>query len=189
MNIHLKIISAITLVLSVQTQTHATEIDKQQLKKEAISIVKKFGGSLKPQLGKAMKTGGPVHAVKVCSVEAPAIASRLSKETGWDIRRVSLKARNSKTAMPDSWEAKVLKEFDRRQAAGESVKKMAYAEVVNGQFRFMKAQGVEPVCLACHASDIGAPIEAAIKKIYPNDMARGYSLGQVRGAFSLIKDL
>ncbi len=185
----MNIIFISTVVLALSTQAYAAEVDKKALKNEAISIVKQFGGALKPELGKAMKMGGPVHAIDVCSVQAPAIANRLSKETGWDVRRVSLKARNSKTAIPDSWEAKVLKEFDKRQAAGESVKKMAYAEVVDGQFRFMKAQGVEPVCLACHASEIGAPVEVALKKSYPNDMARGYSLGQVRGAFSLAKDL
>lgn len=169
----------------------ATDVggNKKALFKEAKGIVKQFGGTLKPQLGKAMKSGGPVKAINVCSKQAPAIAHDLSQKTGWLVKRVSLKARNSSTAIPDAWETKVLKQFDQRQAQGESAKKMAYGEIVNGQFRFMKAQGVAPVCMNCHAEKIKPETEAALKKYYPDDQARGYSLGQIRGAFSLTKNL
>ena len=183
------LISAVAIVLLSQSSAYSADVNKAQLKKEAITIVKKFGGTLKPQLGKALKSGGPVHAIDVCSVQAPEIAQKLTKESGWDVSRVSLKARNNKTAIPDAWETKVLKQFDQRQASGEKAEKMAFAEVVDGQFRFMKAQGVAPVCLTCHASKVKPEVEAALKKNYPNDMARGYSLGQIRGAFSLKKDL
>ncbi len=184
-----RLIAAATIVCLTQTPVLATEVDQKQLKEEAISIVKKFGGTLKPLLGKALKSGGPAQAIEVCSVQAPAIAAKLTQETGWNVRRVSLKARNNQTAIPDTWETKVLEQFDERQASGESAKKMAYSAVVNGQFRFMQAQGVEPVCMICHASKIDASVEAAIEAVYPHDMARGYSLGQIRGAFSLTKDL
>jgi len=165
-----------------------SEIDEEELFQEATRIVKTFGGTLKPQLGAALKSGGPVHAIEVCSVVAPAIASDLTKKTGWNVRRVSLKSRN-KTAIPDSWEVKVLKDFDKRQLAGETAKTMVYSGIIEGKYRFMKAQGVEPVCLKCHASKVSAPIEAALKEKYPNDLARGYLLGQIRGAFSLVKKL
>lgn len=167
----------------------AADIDKTQLQQEAIAIVKQFGGALKPELKKAIQQGGPAHAISVCSEQAPAIAARLRAESGWDVKRVSLKARNRKTAQPDAWETKVLQQFDQRQADGESAEGMAYAEVVDGRFRFMKAQGVEPVCLACHAAKIDPEVEAALEEKYPGDLARGYSLGQIRGAFSLAKDL
>jgi hypothetical protein len=53
----------------------------------------------------------------------------------------------------------------------------------------MKAQGVEAVCMNCHAENVSAEVEAALKAAYPQDKARGYSLGQIRGAFSLARDL
>jgi hypothetical protein len=162
--------------------------DQQQLKQEAVSIVKKFGGTLKPELKKALQSGGPAHAVSVCSEKAPAIAEQLRGETGWYIKRVSLKNRNP-DGVPDAWERKVLEQFDARQAGGESAEKMAFAEVVDGRFRFMKAQGVEAVCMNCHAENVSAEVEAALKAAYPQDKARGYSLGQIRGAFSLARDL
>lgn len=177
------------LSLLLSSQAMSGDSNKAALKKEAMSIVKKFGGTLKPQLKKALKSGGPVKAINVCSKTAPEIAQKLSSETGWTVKRVSLKPRNHKIAMPDAWETKVLKKFDQRQAKGESAKKMAYAEIVDGRFRFMKAQGVEAVCMNCHASKVAPATEKALKHHYPDDMARGYSLGQIRGAFSLSKDL
>ena len=180
-------LAGLGIALSLQP-LGADTIDKAALKKEAISIVKEFGGTLKPELKKALKSGGPAHAIQVCSQTAPDIAQRLRNESGWYIKRVSLKNRN-RTAVPDAWERKVLEQFDKRQAGGESAEKMAYAEVVDGRFRFMKAQGVEAVCLNCHAAEVSAEVEAALKAKYPEDKARGYSLGQIRGAFSLAKDL
>ena len=187
-----KNILALTLALPVLTAAQslqATDVNEAQLKQEAIGIVKRFGGSLKPELKKAMQSGGPVHAISVCAEKAPSIARQLREDTGWYVRRVSLKARNAETAIPDAWEKRVLQQFDQRQANGESADQMAIAEVVDGRFRFIKAQAVEGVCMNCHAAEIKPEVEAALKEKYPDDRARGYSPGQIRGAFSLAKDL
>ncbi|KAA3610361.1 MAG: DUF3365 domain-containing protein [Calditrichaeota bacterium] len=162
---------------------------KEKLNAEALSITKKFGGTLKPQLKKALEAGGPINAIDVCSFEAPKIAMELSKETGWEIKRVSLKTRNAKLAKPDEWEKTILEQFKERQAKGESPEKMAFSEIVDGQFRFMKAQGVEAVCLTCHGETIAPEVKDTLKKYYPDDKATDYSLGQIRGAFSLSKKL
>lgn len=179
--------TAMAVLIAIQPVV-AKEVNQAELKQEAIGIVKKFGGTLKPELKKALQSGGAAHAIEVCSQTAPDIAQRLRKESGWYIKRVSLKNRN-RDAVPDAWERRVLKQFDQRQANGESAEKMAYAEVVDGKYRFMKAQGVEPVCLTCHAEKVAPEVEAELKARYPGDKARGYSLGQIRGAFSLARDL
>lgn len=187
-----KIILALILalpVLAANRGTQAADVDKAQLKQEAIGIVKRFGGLLKPELKKAMQSGGPVNAISVCAEKAPSIAKQLRDDTGWYVKRVSLKARNADTAIPDAWEKTVLQQFDLRQANGESADKMAFAEVVDGRFRFMKAQAVEGICMNCHAAEIDPEVEAALKEKYPEDRARGYTLGQIRGAFSLARDL
>jgi hypothetical protein len=177
-----------TALLTV-TPLQAEQANQGELKKEAVKLIKLFGGTLKPELKSALQNGGPAHAIGVCSEKAPEIAKNLSDASGWNIKRVSLKARNSSSAIPDSWEQKVLKQFDERQAKGESAKNMAYSEVVDGKYRFMKAQGAGKLCLTCHGAEVKPEVEAALKEKYPDDMARGYSLGQIRGAFSLTKDL
>ncbi len=167
----------------------AQAVDQAEMKKQAISIVKQFGGTLKPELKQAMQASGPAHAISVCAEKAPAIAKDLSAESGWLVKRVSLKARNNQTAIADAWETKVLQQFDQRQSNGESAAKMAFAEVVDGKYRFMKAQGVEQVCLNCHATKLNPEVEAVLEEKYPLDKARGYTLGQIRGAFSLSIDI
>ena len=159
---------------------------------EAKAIVQEFATTLQGELQAAMKDGGPTNAIAVCQDRAPAIAATLSESSGWQVGRTSLKTRNSNNA-PDAWEQKVLADFDARRAAGEDVQPMAYAEVVetaDGKtFRFMKAIPTGEVCLACHGRDITPEVAAALDERYPDDMARGYSLGDVRGAFSLSKPL
>lgn len=169
--------------------TYAERPDIDALKTQAIDIVKLFGGTLKPQLKKALSEGGVAKAIKVCSVKAPEIAKTLSLNTKWQVKRVSLKTRNNHSATPNEWEKATLEEFNQRQQQGESAKTIAKAEIVNNEFRFMKAQGTETLCLTCHGINLNSETKSALKQYYPEDKAIGYSLGEVRGAFSLSKKL
>ena len=85
--------------------------------------------------------GGPTRAIEVCSSAAPKIADSLSAESGWTVRRVSLKSRNASRGIPDDWERTVLEQFDRRHNAGEPAAKINYGETVGRQYRYMQAQG------------------------------------------------
>jgi hypothetical protein len=53
----------------------------------------------------------------------------------------------------------------------------------------MKAIPTAKVCLACHGSAITPEVTAALDEAYPQDQARGYAEGDIRGAFSLSKPL
>ncbi|HHT00075.1 MAG TPA: DUF3365 domain-containing protein [Thiomicrospira sp.] len=157
---------------------------------EARGLVKQFAGQLKPELKKAMKAGGPVAAVEFCHAKAPVIAKNLADKSGWNVSRVSLKARGA-MATPDVWETAVLNKFNEKKAAGEPVKTMEFSEVTHeaGQktFRYMKAIGTAEVCLTCHGTNVAEPIKQAIAKYYPQDNAMGFKKGDIRGAFSFSK--
>lgn len=150
--------------------------------------VKAFAGNLKGELQAAIKDGGPLHAIPVCNVEAPRIALDLSQPAQWTVGRTSHKLRNPDNA-PDEWEAVVLDEFQRRAAAGESLKTMEHAEAVEDDggrtYRYMKAIPVGEVCLTCHGSDIDPELKARIESFYPEDRATGFSSGELRGAFTV----
>lgn len=159
----------------------------------ALEIVKAFSMQLKGELKAALKEGGPVKAIDVCQERAPAIAAEHAEQTGWEIGRTSLKPRHAELNAPDTWEQGVLMSFAQRQAAGEDVQTMVYTEVVatddGKRFRFMKAIPTGEVCLACHGEAIAPEVAAALDQHYPNDQARGYRQGDLRGAFSLSKPL
>ncbi len=156
-------------------------------------VIKSFAGSLKGELKGALKSDGPLKAIEVCNLSAQTIASGLSKKYGWEISRTSLKPRNAANA-PDAWERMVLEGFESRKAAGEDPKKMEHFEVVsvNGKesFRYMKAiPTAEKPCLVCHGGKLKPQIAAIIDKYYPNDKARGYKAGDIRGAFSIVQPM
>ncbi|MBK5964683.1 glutamate synthase [Thiocystis minor] len=173
--------------------TPAAKVPVNPNVEEAKGIVKAFATQLQGELKAAIEEGGPVKAIGVCKERAPAIAAELSDKTGWQVKRTSLKTRNAELDTPDAWEQQVLTAFEQRKAAGEDVQTMAKAEVVETEtgkaFRFMKAIPTGEVCLACHGSEINPKVAAALDEHYPNDQARGYRQGDIRGAFSLIKPL
>lgn len=162
------------------------ENDAAAVEAEAQALVQQFVGQLKPQLQQAIAEGGPGQATAVCANIAPALMDELSASSGWSVRRVSLQPRNTERALPDAWEREVLERFSAEQAAGTAPQTLNYGRKVDGQYRYMQAQGVEPVCLMCHGTELSEPVQQALAEYYPDDSATGYSLGEVRGAISLI---
>ncbi len=159
---------------------------------------RKVAGAVPPKLLEVLTTqiakDGPASAVAVCNEKAPQMAKAASEQSGWAIRRVSLRNRNPK-AVPDAWELAALEDFDRRTAAGEkpaTLEKFEVVEVASGkEYRYMKALPTQQVCLACHGTSdtISPEVAEKIHALYPADKAVGYSLGQIRGAITLRKAL
>jgi hypothetical protein len=170
----------------------AEPASSEGLAAEARAAVGRFAEKLKGELMGAIKADGPLKAIEVCNVEAPAIATDASVD-GWSVGRTSLKIRNPKRA-PDAWEEAVLKEFEAAKANGADPKTLEKSEIVEKDgartFRFMKAipTAAEP-CLACHGDSIKEPVKAKLAELYPADHATGYKEGDIRGAFTLAKTL
>lgn len=185
----MRILLVLPLLAACGAAAAAGNASNTALEREARELVGQFVGELKPKLKQAMAEGGPTHAIEVCARVAPKIADSLSVASGWRVNRVSLKSRNASRAQPDQWERAVLQEFDQRQAAGESPADINYGVTTRGRYRYMQAQGVEAICLVCHGQELSDEVQSTLEKYYPDDWATGYSLGQVRGAISLSKDL
>ncbi len=143
----------------------------------------------------AVANEGVAGAIPVCKDLAPQLIARKRAETGWDIRRVSLKTRNAERGTPDAWEAVRLADFDRRAASGEKPETIEASEIVaiNGRpvLRYMKALPVSEVCLGCHgpAEGLDAELRQTLADHYPNDRATGYEKGQIRGALTVKRPL
>ena len=157
---------------------------------------RKVASSVPPRLltvlSEEISKNGHAAAIAVCQEKAPQMARTASEQTGWNIRRVSLRNRNPK-AVPDAWERAALEDFDRRAAAGESPAALERWEAVSGaggrEFRYIRALPVQPLCLACHgtAEQIQPDVMARLKALYPGDLGTGYAVGQIRGAITIRK--
>ncbi len=162
----------------------------EEARKVATSVPPKLLTVLNDEIAK----GGHEGAIGVCREKAPQMAKAASEESGWMIRRVSLKNRNPK-AVPDAWERAALEEFDRRAATGEKPPTFEKAEVVSegGKSfkRYMRALPVQEICLGCHgpADKLTDAVKAKLKASYPEDRGTGYKLGDIRGAMTIKKAL
>ena len=159
---------------------------------EARNLVNQFFGSLKTELQSALQEGGPVTAISICKLKAPRLTKEFSSLSGWYLARTSLRLRNQNNH-PDEWEQAVLKEFETRKLAGESLSNMEYFEelTIDGKriFRYMRAIEVVDLCLNCHGENIKPDISRILKQLYPNDQATGFKKGDLRGAFTLATSL
>jgi len=184
------------LLLSIFLSSLATSVvnaqNEQKMIDDSKKAIKYFGGQLKSKLMSGMQQGGPVTAIQICNTAAENIAGEVSEKFGWKISRTALKLRNTKNT-PDAWEAEVLNAFEKRKRHGEEVSKIDYAEIVNkdGQsvFRYMKAIPTGGLCLSCHGDSLMPDIASKIDQLYPDDKARGFTAGDIRGAFSVVRNI
>lgn len=185
------LLTAAVCGLGFAVPAYAADEDVEALKTEAAEIIKSFSQELQGALLTAMKDGGPVNAINICNEKAPEIAASAEATSGWSVARSSHKLRNPENA-PDAYTAAVIDDFVAREAAGETAKGLARAEIVeqDGQkvFRFVKAIPTGQPCLNCHGGeDVKPEVVAKLAELYPDDAARGFSVDQMRGVFTLSK--
>jgi len=180
------------IVLSC-TQKSGSEIP-QQLQSALRSDAKTFMDSLKSVLIKEIQSNGIVSAVSVCSDTAQILTNNFGISKGIYIKRVSFKNRNPLN-VPDEFESKVLKMFEALQAKNQIKPETEYIELIEAdgisKVRYMKPILVQPECLSCHGAEdqISPQVKEIINKIYPDDKAKNYQIGDLRGAVSIQKTL
>ena len=151
---------------------------------EGQAIAAAFGAELKAALQSAMVEGGPLAAISVCHDDAPRIALEAAAKSGAEAGRTSLQLRNPANA-PDAHEQAVLEAFAAELAAGATPPLSRVDTLPDGRVRFMSTIMVQPQCAACHGADLAPPVAEALDRLYPDDQARGYQPGDLRGAFTI----
>ncbi|UZE94656.1 Tll0287-like domain-containing protein [Alkalimarinus alittae] len=170
------------------SQTVNADDDLQSLTQQSKVAIKQLGSALKHTLTSTMKAKGPSAALEVCNIEAPIITTSVSTDQDIDVRRTSLKPRNSSNA-PDSWERQILASFEQQKNEGVDMSMLEHGAitVIDGEkiFRFMKAIPTQAGCLACHGGTVKPDLKEKISALYPNDTATGFKEGDIRGAFTV----
>jgi hypothetical protein len=173
----------------------AAAVDLPDISAEAEGLANRFQSELQAKLQATIASGGPVGAIAVCRDEAPGIASRLSRESGWQLKRVGTRVRNPASGSPDEWEQRQLREIQLRLAAGTPAGALTVVTMVDEPqgraIRYLRPIVTLPLCLTCHGVVDAQPPElrAALRVDYPHDAATGYSVGELRGALSLRRTL
>lgn len=181
----------LALLLGCGPTVLAQSMAQEDLLNQAQTLASDFQKNLKGALTQAMASGGPVSAIDVCKLDAPAIADELSSE-GWVVARTALRVRNPANAA-DDWERSKMEQMQRQLDAGKTPAELIVAEVRNtgdGKvFSYMQPIMTAKLCLTCHGSQLAPPVAEALATHYPDDQATGFSEGELRGAFSFAKAL
>jgi len=164
------------------TDAAAAESDRAA---EGRAIAAGFGAELRTALQSAMAEGGPLAAIQVCNEDAPRIARAAAESSGAEVGRTSTRLRNPANR-PDAHEQAVLESFAAELSAGAPESPPWQLDTLpDGRVRFMSAIMVQPQCLGCHGENLAAPVAEVIDRLYPEDQARGYQPGELRGAFTI----
>lgn len=149
------------------------------------AIVQQAFSVLSANLSSAMQQGGVTNAIQFCSVHAIPLTSSLSRTNQVRITRVSHRPRNpantaslSEKAWIDQYKAALASGTELEPRLEESTvvadEKVFYAPIVL----------LNPVCLNCHGdpeTDLAANTRELLARLYPDDSATGFKLGDVRG--------
>ncbi len=151
-----------------------------------------FMSELKSVLQKEIKQNGIISAVSVCSDTAQKLTSKFAENNNIYIKRVSTKNRNSNN-LPNEFELEAISKFEKMKQEGTLSKATELFEIskLEGitKVTYVKPILTDGVCLSCHGSEnnISEEVSAEILKKYPNDKARDYKVGDLRGIISISK--
>ncbi|HEY7772026.1 MAG TPA: DUF3365 domain-containing protein [Marinagarivorans sp.] len=170
---------------ATKAETHGdlqhTQQQIKQAKQATVVLQKQLGDRLKTAVGE----GGLEKGVEVCSQEAPRIAESISAEFGKTVGRTALRTRNSNNA-PSEKQIAVMQSFQRDLENNQPPSEIEhFSTLENGDRLYMRPIVMQAQCLACHG-DVNEELLGKLKRAYPDDQATGFSVGQLRGAFTVI---
>lgn len=143
--------------------------------------------SLLKTLQTAIDREGVEGAVQFCNLQAMPLMDSLSKSHNATISRTSLQPRNPDNA-PTELEQQLLEAY--QYNAEEGLPLEDNVQQIGQEYMLYTKPIVlgSELCLNCHGEagkDIQPGVLQRIDKLYPNDKARGYSKGDLRGMWSI----
>ncbi|MDZ7681013.1 MAG: DUF3365 domain-containing protein [Fodinibius sp.] len=153
---------------------------------EGQKIAKETFQTLSSNLQNAMQEGGVEYALEFCNVEAMPLTDSLSSHHDVSIRRASHKPRNPYNTA-DSLEAKTINQYIDKLEKGDNLQPITYADENRITFH-APITITNSLCLNCHGKvneDIAKDDLATIQDLYPNDQATGFSMGDLRGIWTI----
>lgn len=145
---------------------------------------------LSSNLQSAIQSGGVSNALPFCSLAASPLTAGMAAKQGVTLRRVTHKPRNP-ADKADAVELGILKQFEAalRTANATNPPPPMVTNLTAGTATFFAPIVLSnELCLKCHGApgkDISGENVAVIQRLYPQDEATGFKLGDLRGAWRI----
>jgi hypothetical protein len=178
------------ILISCQTPAKKNSLspEKQaELISKGKTIVGQSFKAFSKELMKSLQQGGVKNAVSYCHLQTSPLIDSLSKTYTVAISRVSDKYRNPDNK-PGDLDITVLEAYQKQLAEGRELQ--AHLEMTADEVVFYSPILIlNPACLQCHGEP-GLTMEQEnfdfIKSKYPEDLATGYKLGDLRGIWKIV---
>ena len=130
------------------------------------------------ELTRALSSGGPGDAIRVCHLSATALAHRLGRDEGIAIGRTAARLRTPMNA-PKPWAAPIVKQYADAKAAGVD----GFAVDLGDKVGVMRPVLHRATCSPCHGLDeeLDPQVRQELKDRYVKDRATGFKVGDLRG--------
>lgn len=151
------------------------EVPSEAQQQSMLAAKDELFSKLSGRLMEVTATAGPVAAIAVCKNEASQIAENVGRSRGLKIGRIGVRLRNPNN-QPPSW-AVAMTEI--------KMDKPQFVSLTTGEAAALLPIKLQAQCLMCHGprSQIPAPIQEQLAKLYPGDEATGFTEGELRGWF------
>jgi len=129
---------------------------------------------------------GPDAAVRICADTAQRFTEAYARQYGIELRRAALRWRNPRNRA-DSLEAYWIERFQQWKQEERTLDTVVVLRY-DGYVHVLKPIVLgNPICLMCHgtAEEIPPAVAQLLQERYPEDRARNFRLGDVRGALSV----
>lgn len=162
------------------------EASDEMIRQAGQGIVSATFGTLSGNLGRAMSEGGVPQAIEFCSVEAIPLTRELAAQADVEVRRASHKPRNP-VNRADEVEMRVIEEYIEQIDREEELSARFYRRD-DRVYYYAPIRIASVSCLQCHGApgtDIEEEHVTLIRSHYPQDEATGFSMGDLRGIWSV----
>ena len=184
----MRYLSALVILMVLFTGcTDVRPLDEQAAMERGKHIAAETFNALSSRLQAQVASSGPAGAVEYCSLNALSLVDSIALANRAVVKRTSLSIRAPHDA-PDGEELAQLQAYDKAWKAGEELLPVVGTRGVDSVAFYAPIMIIGPLCLKCHGgtdNGLDSSAFAAIQHRYPSDRAVGYSLGDLRGMWSI----
>lgn len=178
-----KITQLIAVTLLSGCSDKPIEFNDSELMSMSKTYAKEYSNTLKSNLKTAIENGGIENAIEFCNTNAIPLTDSISKAKQLSFSRVSHRNRNLLNKA-SRFELSLIEQYNQSKSKNPKLfqtgsQKLFYAPIYIDS----------PLCLNCHGTtQISESVKSTLYELYPNDLATGFSDGELRGLLKIIYD-
>ncbi|HEU4937388.1 MAG TPA: DUF3365 domain-containing protein [Vicinamibacterales bacterium] len=141
-------------------------------------VIAEMQNATSNELTRALSSGGPGDAIRVCHVSATTLVQRIGREEGIAVGRTAARLRTPSNA-PKPWAAPIVNRYADAKAASVD----GFAVDLGDKVGVMRPVAHRAVCTPCHGVEekLNPRVREELKDRYPADHATGFKDGDLRG--------